>query len=70
MLNIDREPMATPIANPRRVKKLKSTSGAWARASTDSSRTNAAAASPNAPTMGSGAAPRAALHAARRRAQP
>ena len=30
MLNIDSEPMATPITNPRRAKKLRSTSGASA----------------------------------------
>jgi hypothetical protein len=46
MLNIDSEPMATPITNPRRAKKLRSTSGASARDSTISSRTNAAAAHP------------------------
>src|SRR4249920_3492526 len=57
MLNIDSEPMATPITNPRRAKKLRSTSGASARDSTISSRTNAAAASTNGPTTGSGAAP-------------
>src|SRR5437016_5153228 len=57
MLNIDSEPMATPITNPRRAKKLRSTSGASARDSTISIRTNAAAASTNGPTTGSGAAP-------------
>jgi len=57
MLNIDSEPMATPITNPRRAKKLRSTSGASERDSTVSSRTNAVAASANGPTTGSGAAP-------------
>ncbi len=57
MLNIDNEPMTTPITNPRRVKKLKSTSGAAARNSTLSSSTNATAASTNGPTTGSGAVP-------------
>jgi hypothetical protein len=37
MLNIDSEPMATPITNPRRAKKLRSTSGTSARDSTISS---------------------------------
>ncbi len=57
MLNIDSEPMATPMTNPRRAKKLRSTSGASARDSTASSRKNAVAASANGPTTGSGAAP-------------
>ena len=66
MLNIASEPIATPITNPRRVKKLRSTSGVLSRDSTTSSRTNAAAASANGPTTE--AAPRApaATHAGRR----
>ena len=55
MLNIDSEPMATPMTKPRRVKKLRSTSGASARNSTTSSRKNAIAASTNGPTTESGA---------------
>jgi hypothetical protein len=54
-LNIDNEPMATPTAKPRRAKKLRSTSGASARASTFSSRANADAASTNEPTTENGA---------------
>ena len=56
MLNIDSEPMTTPITNPRRAKKLRSTSGASTRNSTISSRTNAIAARTNGPTTASGAA--------------
>src|SRR3954453_11316217 len=56
MLNIDSEPIATPITNPRCAKKLRSTSGALARDSTVSSTKNAVAASTNGPTTGSGAA--------------
>jgi hypothetical protein len=49
MLNIASEPMATPIANLRRAKKVRSTNGGLTRASTTSSRANAAAASANGP---------------------
>src|SRR5262245_47392410 len=56
MLNIASEPMATPIANLRRAKKVRSTNGGLTRASTASSRTNAAAASANGPMTESGAA--------------
>ena len=70
MLNIDSEPMATPITNPRRAKKLRSTNGASARDSTISSRSNAAAASTNGPTTGAVPPPRAAVRATRRPATP
>ena len=53
MLNIDKEPIASPITKWPRTKKLKLTSGASARASTESSKTNAAAANRSAPTRGS-----------------
>src|SRR5215831_9170348 len=56
MLNIDSEPMATPMTKLRRAKNVRSTSGALARDSTISGRKNAAAASTNGPIAGSGAA--------------
>src|SRR5215469_5286741 len=57
MLNIDKEPIATPITKRPRAKKLNSISSVSARASTETSKTNAVAASRSAPTRGSGAAP-------------
>ena len=55
MLNIDSDPMITPITKEGRAKKLRSTSGDAARDSTISSSTSATAASANGPATESGA---------------